>query len=68
MSHRDSASSAGGPEDAPAVSGEHGWYFENGFVVYTAAYHIRRGFCCGSGCRHCPFEPPHVEGTTQVRS
>jgi uncharacterized protein DUF5522/cysteine-rich CWC protein len=28
---------------------------ENGKVVFTAAYHLRRGTCCGNGCRHCPF-------------
>jgi hypothetical protein len=43
------------------------WYFEHGLVVYTAAYHLKRGFCCGSGCRHCPFEPRHIEGNTKVR-
>jgi len=42
------------------------WYFENGLLVYTAAYHLKRGSCCGSGCRHCPYEPPHVEGNTKV--
>jgi hypothetical protein len=31
------------------------FYFENGLIVFTAAYHKRRGYCCGSGCRHCPF-------------
>lgn len=31
------------------------FYYENGFVVFTAAYHLRRGYCCNSGCRHCPF-------------
>ena len=41
-------------------------YFENGLLVYTAAYHLKRGSCCGSGCRHCPFEPKHVEGNTKV--
>jgi Family of unknown function (DUF5522) len=24
-------------------------------TVLTAGYLARRGFCCGSGCRHCPF-------------
>jgi hypothetical protein len=24
-------------------------------VVFTEAYHRRRGYCCGSGCRHCPW-------------
>ena len=31
------------------------FYFENGLVVFTAAYHLRRGYCCGSNCRHCPY-------------
>jgi len=43
------------------------WYVENGLLVYTAAYHIKRGHCCGSGCRHCPYEPRHVEGAEKVR-
>lgn len=43
------------------------WYVEDGLLVYTAAYHLKRGRCCGSGCRHCPYEPRHVEGTTNVR-
>jgi Family of unknown function (DUF5522)/Cysteine-rich CWC len=30
-------------------------YVENGLSVFTAAYHLRRGYCCGSGCRHCPY-------------
>src|SRR5436190_14035786 len=28
---------------------------ELGRTVFTAAFHLRRGYCCGSGCRHCPF-------------
>ena len=43
------------------------WYFENGLLVYTAAYHLKRGYCCGSGCRHCPYEPKHVEGNQIVQ-
>ncbi len=27
----------------------------SGYRVFTEAYHLRRGRCCGSGCRHCPF-------------
>ena len=26
-----------------------------GLFVINAAEHARRGRCCGSGCRHCPF-------------
>jgi hypothetical protein len=31
------------------------YYMENGLLVFTAAYHLKRGYCCGSGCRHCPY-------------
>ncbi|HEY1786613.1 MAG TPA: cysteine-rich CWC family protein [Verrucomicrobiae bacterium] len=31
------------------------FYFENGLMVLTAAAHLRRGYCCGSHCRHCPY-------------
>ncbi len=31
------------------------FYFENNVIVFTAQYHMKRGFCCGSGCRHCPY-------------
>jgi len=28
-----------------------------GFTVFTARFLADRGWCCESGCRHCPFEP-----------
>jgi hypothetical protein len=31
------------------------YYFENGLMVLTAAFLRKRGYCCGSGCRHCPY-------------
>jgi len=31
------------------------YYTENGFVVFTERYLRNRGFCCRSGCRHCPY-------------
>jgi hypothetical protein len=31
------------------------YYLENGLMVFTERYHLRRGKCCGSGCRHCPY-------------
>lgn len=34
---------------------EKDYYFENGFMVFTASYLRRRGYCCGNGCRHCPY-------------
>jgi len=31
------------------------YYREGAALVFTARYHLRRGYCCASGCRHCPF-------------
>ncbi len=31
------------------------YYFEGPYIIFTAAYHLKRGYCCGSGCRHCPY-------------
>jgi hypothetical protein len=31
------------------------FYFESGRMIFTAAYLRRRGYCCGNGCRHCPY-------------
>ncbi|MBX2900618.1 MAG: hypothetical protein KF775_13260 [Cyclobacteriaceae bacterium] len=32
------------------------YYWENGLLVFTEAYHRRRGYCCQSKCRHCPYD------------
>lgn len=53
-----------GPKHAPQPPD---YYVEKGLLVYTAAYHLKRGHCCGSGCRHCPYDPKHVEGTRVVK-
>ena len=39
---------------------------ENGKVVFTEEYHLRRGQCCGGGCKHCPFEPKHIKRNENV--
>lgn len=32
------------------------YYFnEHGLLVYTSCYLLKRGYCCRSGCRHCPY-------------
>ena len=38
------------------------YYMENGYMVFTEAYHLARGACCGNACRHCPFEHENVKG------
>lgn len=26
-----------------------------GYRCFTEQYHLKRGYCCESGCRHCPY-------------
>ncbi len=28
---------------------------KEGYKVFTEKYHLKRGYCCKSGCRHCPY-------------
>lgn len=36
---------------------EEGDYYitEEGYRCFTEQYHLKRGYCCKSGCRHCPY-------------
>ncbi len=27
----------------------------DGYIVFTEEYHKKRGYCCKSGCKHCPY-------------
>ena len=31
------------------------FYLDKGQFVFTERYHLLRGSCCKSGCRHCPY-------------
>lgn len=28
---------------------------EEGYIVFTEKYLLKRGYCCQNGCRHCPY-------------
>ncbi|MCB0506725.1 MAG: DUF5522 domain-containing protein [Chitinophagales bacterium] len=34
---------------------------EDGNFVFTKAYHLKRGYCCGNGCKHCPWKDDEEE-------
>ena len=36
-----------------------------GYRVFTAYGHEKRGRCCGSGCRHCPYNHENVRDKTR---
>lgn len=33
---------------------------DEGLLVFTEKFHLERGFCCGRGCKHCPYEYENV--------
>ena len=48
----------GGEVPPPEGFGEADDYYfnDNGFVVFTAKYLLERGYCCGNGCKNCPYD------------
>ena len=42
-------------ENEPLQEGIDFYFDERGLMVLTAAYLLKRGYCCENGCRHCPY-------------
>ena len=38
------------------IEGVDFYYNEQGLMVLMEKYHLERGYCCGNGCRHCPYD------------
>jgi hypothetical protein len=43
------------------------YYLEKGVIIMTESYLMKRGTCCGSNCRHCPYWPVASKGNTELR-
>ena len=33
---------------------------EKGLITFTEKYLLDRGYCCGMGCKHCPYQYKEV--------
>ena len=42
------------------IEGVHYYINQNGYIVLTEKYHLEKGFCCGMGCLHCPYNFENV--------
>jgi hypothetical protein len=42
----------------PPLREPEGAYYlnEKGLLTFTAKYLLARGYCCGNGCKHCPYD------------
>jgi len=42
------------------IEGIHFYYNKEGLFVFTEQYHLEKGYCCGNGCLHCPYNYENV--------
>uniref|UniRef100_A0A8C0G120 Chromosome 1 open reading frame 53 n=1 Tax=Chelonoidis abingdonii TaxID=106734 RepID=A0A8C0G120_CHEAB len=38
-----------------------------GYLVFTKVAHLQRGKCCGSACRHCPYDQANVKDPSKKK-
>ena len=43
------------------IEGVDFYYNAQGLMVLTQKYHLEKGFCCGNGCVHCPYNYINVK-------
>jgi len=39
----------------PKLEPEDFYWSKDSYRVFTEKYHLKRGHCCKSGCKHCPY-------------
>lgn len=37
------------------IEGEDFYLTPEGYKCFTEKHHLKRGYCCKNGCRHCPY-------------
>jgi len=38
------------------------------YIIFTESYHLKRGYCCKSGCKHCPYGYDKKTDTFKLRN
>jgi hypothetical protein len=49
------------------VEGEDYYLNPQGLFVFTAKYLRERGYCCGSGCKHCPYTDAERQAAIEAK-
>ena len=39
----------------PNLDGQDYYLSEEGYIIFTESYHLKRGYCCQNSCKHCPY-------------
>ena len=37
------------------------YYSNEGYIVFTEKYHLKRGYCCNNNCKHCPYRKKNIK-------
>ncbi|XP_068098755.1 uncharacterized protein C1orf53 homolog [Hyperolius riggenbachi] len=54
--------------EAACMAGQEGYSDPHtGYFVFTRLAHLRRGKCCGSACRHCPYGQENVKDSSKKK-
>jgi hypothetical protein len=40
----------------------------DGNIVFTANYHLKRGYCCKNKCLHCPWDYGKPKESKQIKN
>jgi len=51
----------------PLKEGEDFYMDPRGFRIMTEKFLRNRGYCCGNGCKHCPYFPLHTKGNRSLK-
>ncbi|MGI8892547.1 MAG: DUF5522 domain-containing protein [Bacteroidia bacterium] len=43
-------------QDLPETEPDDYYINNNGLMVFTEKYHLKRGYCCNNNCLHCPYQ------------
>ena len=54
-SHKEMLEIAGKYKTSQSLTEHIDFTIEGGNYVFTRWYHLKRGSCCGNGCRFCPY-------------
>ena len=52
-------------KDTVLIEGEDFYYTPEGYKCFTEKHHLKRGYCCKSNCRHCPYGYDPKTGRTK---
>ncbi len=39
----------------PRLEPDDFYYSDEGYIIFTEKYLLKRGYCCKNGCKHCPY-------------